>query len=276
MSFVRIIGIAAVFCVTSACAESADETDEDVSSDEADIVGGNASALKSVVVVVDANDRYLCTGVAITSRIVHAGSGCGSSAAAIYVGFSAAVDHSATLGPFAGSATKIAVASRESTPGFAGQRLHLATSTPSVATVEMQLPASGSTCTVTGYGPTAGINGAVPNGPYTVGRQRSAKMLVTSTSPGEVHAVTTNGTVLFGDLDAFLFCGGRLIGPKRWSTFPSGGVPVETVFSPLGVAPPAQCASGAIDTTTAGCISGKRTRACSANGRWGPFSATCS
>jgi hypothetical protein len=269
-SFVRITGLAALLSA-SACvgADDASSEAEAVEADESAVVG-DPSDLKAVVVVVDANDRYLCTGVAISETIVHAAIPCGPNAAAVYVGFSKAIARSTRLGPVAGSARKIAVASTVTLPGFAGRRLHLASPTSFVRFIDTQLPAAGNTCVVVGYGPTSTSIGAA----QTVGEQRSAIMLVTETWSGELHAVGYGGTVLNGDLDAFLMCGGRTVGPKMGTAVTPNGS-VETIFSTLGQHPAPQCTPGNLSTTLAGCADGQRFRRCQPNGRWGSWSATC-
>jgi hypothetical protein len=288
----RFAGAATVAASALACAPASSDVpdSEDTGSDDAEIIGGSASTRRSVVVAVDEDDQYLCTGVVIRSDAVLLAFPCAARATAIYVGYSAAVLSDEPLGPKAGSATKIAVTGSESIT-LAADRLtwayvaHLATPATPVATLAGTLPAASTTCTATGYGATSGTNATYLSEPYATGVRRTVRMEVVSSSDSEVRAKGINGSVLRADFDAFLFCGGRLVGPiASWDN----STPDHYVFAALSSTTNAcalggggscvynQCTPGTTQKTSAGCAAGQRSRTCQANGRWGPYGATCS
>lgn len=301
----------AAVCLGSAACGSSSERAADPSSapsapDESAewaIVGGTPSAQRSVVLVADTSDRYACTGVLVQSDVVLVRTGCTKDVAAVYVDFSAPVDSADPIGPAAAGATRIEIVGRaplELAPGLSENAglLRLASSAPIAANVAASMPALGSTCAVVGLGPTVGSPGGFVSGYPTVGVQRTANMTITASADSEVRAKGLNGSVLLGDFDAFLFCGGDLVGPKISSRVGRTAADHESIFAALpsstntcivngglaviGVLPAAptctviECSAGAIESTSAGCAAGVRTRTCDANGRWGRFSLTCS
>src|SRR5262249_39819430 len=196
--------LGAAACTASTSTDSADA--KETAADEAAISGGNVSARKTVVVVVDPNDRYLCTAVTVRSDVVLTSVGCPDEAAAVYVGFSASVSSDAPLGPSAGTATKIAVTRTEPVDLAIGQEwssamlLRLASPASFVATIAPSPPSVGATCTVTGYGPEIGNGAFIPIGTWDVGIQRSAQMKITTSGGAALEAIGINGGVLTGDL----------------------------------------------------------------------------
>jgi hypothetical protein len=92
--------------------------------------------------------------------------------------------------------------------------------------------------------------------------------------PYYVRAKAGSADVLLDDGDAFLICGGRLVGPKTTHFVEAGGR--GTIFQRLDAGPVRQCTAGGVAWTSAGCASGQRKRTCDAEGFWGSYSATCS
>jgi hypothetical protein len=284
------IVIVSASAIATACAPVGSDppSSDETASDEAEIIGGSASSRRSVVVAVDEDDLYLCTGVVIRSDAVLLAFPCAARATAVYVGYSASVLSDEPLGPKAGSATKIAVTGSDSIT-LQADRLtwayvaHLATPTTAVAALAPTLPSASTSCAATGYGATSGTNPTHLSGPYLTGLRRTVRMEVTSSSGSAVRAKGLNGSILWADFDAFLFCGGRLVGPvASWDHT----TPDHYVFAALssttnacalggGACTYDECTPGTTQKTTAGCASGERARTCQANGRWGPYSSTC-
>jgi hypothetical protein len=202
-----------------ACSQAPSPSAETVSTD---ITGGAPSSDARVVLVVDAKDRYLCSGALVAPDVVVMSGACvlrrfaipeGREPRAVYVGYSSAVKRDEPLAPHAGAAERIDVVARDGVPSGGSPVFTLVRLATPAATAPFDLatepPAVGSVCEIVGHGPDdADVDGHV-------GLQRTANVEISEVAlgfPHRIKATPLTGRVSKAEGGAVLTCAGQLTG----------------------------------------------------------------